>query len=636
MKSLKLLIVEDNPGDLFIIEEFLANTKLPIERLQGAESLKAAEEYLAQDTYDVIFLDLFLPDGSGAQTFQRINPRNLPGAVIVLSGLQDEKIALEALQHGVQDYVVKGEYDEKILERTVRYAIERKRDQDLLKLSEEKYKILFEGNPIPMWAYDLTDYRIVMVNNSAIRHYGYSREEFLQMTIFDLRTKEDAELLKSYLAEINEKGDLIQSGIWRHKKKNGDIIDVEVVSHRIPWGATTVRLVASYDITERKKAEAHLRLLESAITHANDAVLVSRIDEADPNQSFIIFSNNAFTRMTGYLPEEIIGHNMNFLFGTETDPDEMARLREMQHLMKSAEFEMIHYKKNGEKFWNNFTIVPVTDSRGTSTHWVSIQRDVTSRRQHEEITRRRLEKLIDMRTRELHEALAKEKELVEMKSRFVAIASHEFRTPLSTIGFATNFLQDHLNELPTEEVLSKLKKIEKQVNHMTSLLEDVILVGRNELNKIQVIKSDVPLKAFTDKIVEEVLQSTRHTHRINLTYKVAAQHLHADEKLLRNIFINVLSNAIKFSPGKEEIKVNMTERDNNLHLEVIDEGIGISASDQEHLFEAFYRGSNANQIAGSGLGLSIVKKAVELLEGTLELESEVNKGTRVRIKLPLP
>jgi PAS domain S-box-containing protein len=635
MRNLNLLIIEDNPGDLFIIKEFLARTRLPIHFIKSADSLKEAEALLAKDKFDVIFLDLFLPDGSGAQTFQQINPRNLSAAVIVLSGLQDETIALEALQQGVQDYVVKGEYDEKLLEKTVRFALERKRDQDLIRLSQERYKVLFEGNPIPMWAYDLESLGIIMVNDAAINHYGYSREEFQNMSLFDLRTPEDSAALRKHLGTIDNKNPLIQSGIWRHKKKNGALIDVETVSHLIPWGDTQVRLVAAYDITERRKAEAHLRLLESAITHANDAVLICKIDEAQPDRSYIIFANAAFSSMTGYSEEEIIGQDMYFLFGKESDPKEVAQVIDMKKKRQSAEFEMVHYKKNGEKFWNNFTLVPVTDQLGDYTHWVSIQRDVTSRRQHEEINRKRLEKLIDQRTRELHEALAKEKELVEMKSRFVAIASHEFRTPLSTINFATNFLHDNHKQLPPEEIESKLKKIEKQVSHMTSLLEDVILVGRTDVSKIQVIKSEVPIRGFIDKIMEEVMQTTKNTHRIDLEYNVDTVHMHADEKLLRNIFINLLTNAIKFSPGKEAIRMSLNERDDQLLLEVADNGIGISPADQEHLYDAFYRGSNASSIAGSGLGLSIVKKAVELLQGTLDMESEVNKGTKVRVKLPI-
>ncbi len=630
---MNILIIEDNSGDLYLIEDALLRTNLKIDRQQSARTMREAKEMLRDIAFDVIFLDLFLPDVSGMSGFQQIDPRNSGAAVIVLTGLQDENIAMEALKYGVQDYLVKGEYDEKLLEKSVRYSLERKSNEEILQQSRERYKILFEGNPIPMWAFDMETYRIVMVNNAAINHYGYSMEEFSNMNIFDIHHPSEKDLLIPFLRDNSNQ--VHTAGEWKHVKKDGTFIDVEIVSHIIPWDNSFVRLVATYDITDRKKAEDHLRLLESVITNANDSVLICKIDQNNIENSTVIYVNDAYTKMTGYLPEEVIGKSSLLLQGLPYDSDEIEKIKEALIRRESAEFEILNRKKNGEQFWNNFTVVPVADKSGAYTHWVSIQRDVTPRRQHEEITRKKLEKLIEERTLELHEALAKEKELVEMKSRFVAIASHEFRTPLSTINFATNFLQDHFRQLSEEEIASKLKRIEKQVTHMTSLLEDVILVGRNELTKIQVINASIHLHNFIDKIIEEVLHTTKNTHVIQLTYEVETDQLEADEKLLRNIFINLLTNAIKFSPNRKEIRFIIRQQDLRLTFEVIDYGIGISEIDKKHLYEAFYRGANATSIAGSGLGLSIVKKAVELLRGEMELQSEVNKGTQVKIKVPI-
>lgn len=633
---MNILIIEDNSGDLYLIEDTLLRTNLKIDRQQTARTMQQAKGLMREVAFDVIFLDLFLPDVSGMSGFKQIDPRNSGAAVIVLTGLQDENIAMEALKYGVQDYLVKGEYDEKLLEKSVRYSLERKSNEEILQQSRERYKILFEGNPIPMWAFDMETYRIVMVNNAAISHYGYSMEEFFNMTILDLRSPEEKELLIKYLnLNLNNETQFLKAKEWRHLKKDGTVIDVEITSHLIPWGNTQARLIAAYDVTARKKAEDHLRLLESVITNANDSVLICKINHDNNENSTVIYINDAFTKMTGYLPEEVIGKSSLSFQGLHPDSEETQKIKEALARRESAEFEILNRKKNGEPFWNNFTVVPVADKSGAYTHWVSIQRDVTSRRQHEEITRKKLEKLIEERTRELHEALANEKELVEMKSRFVAIASHEFRTPLSTINFATNFLQDHFQQLSQEEISSKLKRIEKQVTHMTSLLEDVILVGRNELNKIQVIKVSVQLRHFIDKIIEEVLHTTKNTHVVHLTYEVKTDQVEADEKLLRNIFINLLTNAIKFSPNRKEIRLLISQEDSHLIFEVIDYGIGISEADKKHLYEAFYRGTNATAIAGSGLGLSIVKKAVELLRGEMELQSEENKGTQIKIKLPI-
>jgi signal transduction histidine kinase len=253
----------------------------------------------------------------------------------------------------------------------------------------------------------------------------------------------------------------------------------------------------------------------------------------------------------------------------------------------------------------------------------------------EEISRKKLEALVQERTRELEEAIKKEKQLVDLKNQFVAIASHEFRTPLSTIRFAAEYLHDYLEKIEEAEIRSKLKKIEKQVTHMTALLEDVIMAGRTDLKKILVVKSRIELRNLIDKIIEDVQNSTRNTHRIELNYAVVSREIDTDEKLFRNIFINLLSNAIKYSPGKDSVLLNIVEENGLLMITVSDQGIGILEEDQVKLFEAFQRGSNAASIAGTGLGLSIVKKAVELLKGSIRLQSRLNEGTIVEVQLPV-
>lgn len=383
-----VLILEDNPGDFFLIKEFLKRTSLPAYHIHHTERVSDAINLLQHQEFHLILMDLFLPDSEGIQTFMKIFPLAKQAPVIVLTGLVDEEVTLGTLQQGAQDYLIKGEYDEKLLEKTIRYAVERKHNQELLMLSEE-------------------------------------------------------------------------------------------------------------------------------------------------------------------------------------------------------------------------------------------------------ISRKKLEALVQERTRELEEAIKKEKHLVDLKNQFVAIASHEFRTPLSTIRFAAEYLHDYLEKIDHNEIRSKLKKIEKQVTHMTALLEDVIMAGRTDLKKILVVKSKIELRNLVDKIIEDVQNSTRNTHRIELHYSVSSKDIDTDEKLFRNIFINLLTNAIKYSPEKECIVLNIVEENGMLRITVTDQGIGISEEDQARLFEAFHRGSNAASISGTGLGLSIVKKAVELLKGSIRLQSRLNEGTIVEVLLPV-
>src|SRR5687768_2284118 len=224
LEELKILIVEDNPGDLFLVKEFLKRTSLRAFEIFHADSLEKALLLLSENSFKIVLLDLFLPDSEGIGTFEKIYPLSGSAPVVVLTGLIDEKITSEALNKGAQDYLVKGEYDKKLLEKTIRYSIERKQNQELLKQSEEEYKLLFESNPIPMWAYDVESLKIATVNEAAILYYGYSRDEFLNLTLVDILPKEG-------VIELQQNPAFRKTRAWRHKRKDNTIIYVEILSH---------------------------------------------------------------------------------------------------------------------------------------------------------------------------------------------------------------------------------------------------------------------------------------------------------------------------------------------------------------------------------------------------------------------
>ncbi len=620
----KILIVEDNPGDLFLVKEFLKRTSLPSFEILHADTLEEATRLLRSNKFKIILLDLFLTDSEGIQTFERIYPLSANAPVIVLTGLVDEKITAEALKKGAQDYLVKGDYDKKLLEKTIRYAIERKHNQELLKQSEEEYKLLFENNPVPMWAYDANTLNIVTVNASAMLYYGYSLDEFLNLTLPDLIPPEGVPQLLQY-------NGLERTGPWRHKRKDGSLLHAEVVSHDIMLRGTKSRLVAAYDVTVRMKVEGYLRLLESVITNANDAVLVTEAPSAEGTGPKIVYVNEAFNKMTGYTVEEVIGKTPRILQGPKTNKNELSRIREALKKQETIEVEIVNYKKSGEEYWVNFTIVPVGDKDGTLTHFVAIQRDVTARRRQEEMAREKLERQVKERTRELNDALRKEKELVELKSKFVAMASHEFRTPLATINFATNYLKDYSERLQPMDLKRKLESIEKQVKHMTFLLDDLLTLGKSESGRTKPVAKRIDIHEFFTKIVEEVVYSAKTGHNIMYTFDSPVREVEIDEKLLRNVFINLLTNAIKFSPETSEVSLAVRTVGDQLRISIKDQGLGIPSHEHDKIFDPFHRGSNAGAIQGTGLGLSIVKKAVELLEGELEFTSEVGKGSEFTV-----
>jgi PAS domain S-box-containing protein len=261
---------------------------------------------------------------------------------------------------------------------------------------------------------------------------------------------------------------------------------------------------------------------------------------------------------------------------------------------------------------------------------ILIGQDVTELTEY----RKSLEKKVEERTRELKAILQKEKEVVEMKSRFVSIASHEFRTPLSSIQHSANFIRKNTARISPEKLNEKLESIEKQIQHMTHLLDDVLTYNKTETGKIQLVTAALVLGDFITRIVDDVGHSTKQTHRIKVTMDSVPAVVKTDEKLLRSILINLLTNAIKFSPGTKQVNFEIKRVADNLAFTVTDSGIGIPEDELEKIFEPFLRGKGVSTIQGTGLGLSIVKKAVELLKGTIEVTSQPNEGTRFTVTVP--
>lgn len=236
---------------------------------------------------------------------------------------------------------------------------------------------------------------------------------------------------------------------------------------------------------------------------------------------------------------------------------------------------------------------------------------------------------------QLKDSLQKEKELVAMKNKFIAIASHEFKTPLSSIAFATGFLRKYRKEISHLELDEKLNEVDNQLEHMNYLLNDVLSIGKTEAGKVQVSPTKIEIQLFFDSLLKELTDEINPTHRITLSMNCIRPYIYQDIRMIRVITVNLLTNAIKFSPGQSEIRLNVTCTSDSLRFEVIDNGIGIPSEEMQDLFTSFHRSSNALAIAGTGLGLSIVKKTIDLLKGTIEVESEINKGTIFTVTLPL-
>lgn len=254
-----------------------------------------------------------------------------------------------------------------------------------------------------------------------------------------------------------------------------------------------------------------------------------------------------------------------------------------------------------------------------------------------EITNYRLnlEQLIEKRTNQLNEALQKEKDLVDLKSKFISIASHEFRTPLTSISLSAGFLRRYSNKIDQVTLEKKVGTIEKQVLHMNSLLEDVLLVGKLEEGKVVVNRQEYEPDLLRALAEEAMFAKNDGHHTLSYHVKGTARPFISDEKLLRNIIYNLITNAVKFSPHADTVTMRVHFTADQLTMAVKDEGIGIPPEEMKNLFTSFSRATNATTIEGTGLGLHIVKSATEMLQGRVEVTSELNKGTEFTIYLPL-
>jgi len=234
---------------------------------------------------------------------------------------------------------------------------------------------------------------------------------------------------------------------------------------------------------------------------------------------------------------------------------------------------------------------------------------------------------------ELSEALDKERQLNEIKSRFVSMASHEFRTPLSTVLSSASLLSKYTLSDEQDKRNRHIDKIRNSVKHLNDILEDFLSLGKLDEGKVQSHIAELDLHECIADTIEEMKPMLKKDQHIDNRYE-GEYIIYSDKKLLRNILINLMSNAIKFSGEGETVTVDTNVNKNKAAISIKDEGIGIGEEDQLHLFSSFFRGGNAINIQGTGLGLHIVKRYADLLGGTVNFESKLNEGTTVTVFIP--
>jgi PAS domain S-box-containing protein len=264
-------------------------------------------------------------------------------------------------------------------------------------------------------------------------------------------------------------------------------------------------------------------------------------------------------------------------------------------------------------------VVPIPDDAGNIDRIMMVSQNITERKKAEE---------------EMINALQKERQVNELKSRFVSMASHEFRTPLATVLSSVALIARYNKPEDEEKRMKHINRIKSSVSNLTQILEEFLSLGKLEEGRVANVPETIDIQEFATDITEELQMTAKAGQSIHYSHYGVGAMVRVDKQLLRNVLFNLLSNAIKYSPENREIIFETIVKDNELEINITDHGIGIPDDDQMLIFSTFYRAQNVTNIEGTGLGLNIVKKYVELMNGEISFVSELNKGTTFTVKIP--
>ncbi len=360
-------------------------------------------------------------------------------------------------------------------------------------------------------------------------------------------------------------------------------------------------------------------------------------------QGHVTFVNPAAAAMIDWPVEDLIGQSMHAVLhhshadGSHYQREDCPIYQAFQDGSTRRVTNEVFWRKDGTSFPVEYISTPMRDEEGHLIGAVVTFRDITKRRWAEAILKRTNEELelkVQQRTAKLREANQQLRELSEMRSRFVAMICHEFRNPLNNIALSVSSLNRYDTQLSAEEKADYLLAINVNVERMTQMIDDILVIGKIEAKVLEVAPQPLEVVSFCQKLLAEQ-DYCRPEAPIQFACRGRQLNAHLDERLFRSILSNLLSNAIRYTPAGQAIRLKLAKRQQTLIVQVQDEGVGIPREDQSHLFEPFHRGRNVSNIPGTGLGLSIVKQFVDLQQGTLQVVSKVGQGSTFTVRLPL-
>jgi len=486
-----------------------------------------------------------------------------------------------------------------------------------IKESNEKYDIVAKATSDTIWDWKIQEDSINW-NKGIESVFGYNPEEVGKTSKwwFDKIHPEDSIRMSiklySFIEQKTEKWQdqyrfRCADGTYKYVLDRGFLLKDE--------NGRAIRMIgAIQDITKQKEEEQRLKLLETVITQSRDSILITEANSPDGKIPKIVYVNPAFSQMSGYQSNEIIGKSPNIFKGPNSDSEELKKLLRAIKNEEECLIETISYTKNKEEFWVRFSMIPIFSNEGAISHWISIQRDITDEK-----------KLETEKEHLIRELTQNNKDL----KQFSYITSHNLRAPLSNLIGLLNLIED----IPVEN--EELQEILTGFTKSTHLLNETI----NDLVKVIIIKDNPSMQkeeASLEEVFENVFsqlsfQIELHKPIIKLKFDKVPE-LITNKAYIESILLNLLTNSIKYKSENRKLKISITAEkiDNKTILTFKDNGIGIDLErNRDKVFGLYQRFHNYPD--SKGLGLYLVKSQVETMGGTISIDSEVNKGTTFTI-----
>lgn len=502
-------------------------------------------------------------------------------------------------------------------------------DERMISLHEiEKLSMVASNTDNMVIITDPTE-RIEWVNAGFTRRTGYTMDEVIGKTPRTLQGPETSRSTLDVFRNAIDARESVTAEVLNYAKDGTTFwvrININPVFDEVN---RLVRFVAvQTDITLQKEFEAKISTIATDLTNliATVNAPVVGLDRGGCISEW----NNFAAELTDYSAQDMLGTPFVNLVHEPFREEVVEHLNAVFEGARLGNIELPVIARDGKKIIVLINATPRRNVRHEIIGVFLVGQDITALT----LYRESLETSVRERTQELEAALRKEKELVSVKTRFAAMVSHEFRTPLSTIKISANHLRRYRSRLSSVEIDGKLAVIDEQVVHMTHMLEDVLMIGKSDEGRIAINSQRVDIMRFVESIKAQVENQFKNSHEVKCSFELLHGEINADLDLLRNIFINLLSNAIKFSPGKQHVYLDVAGRADRVVFKVIDKGIGIPPSDADRIFNPFDRGGNTTSIPGTGLGLSIVKKALDMMHGEITFSSSPS-GTTFVVSLPV-